>query len=144
MKLDLATVVLSAAVLLAGVGRIVLEQGSPWLGGAMVGVGAFPLTNGLHSLIDRIIKRLKEDGSDEAEFQTQQDGGAERVKTCGNCKWHEREKFTQGWACVNPGSKKCTKFTMKYDTCSAWEGWTKEEIKKAREQIKNLFGSLKE
>ena len=67
MKLDLATVVISATVLLVGTGRIVLEQGSPWLGGAMIGIGAFSMTNGLHSLIDRIIKRLKEDGSDEAD-----------------------------------------------------------------------------
>ena len=66
------------------------------------------------------------------------------MKTCGSCKWHEQEKFTKGWACVNAKSRRCTSFTMKYDTCHAWEGWTKEEIKKGHEKVMGLFNNLKE
>ena len=44
------------------------------------------------------------------------------MKTCGNCKWHELETVTFGWVCVNAKSKRCTDFTMEYDTCNAWEG----------------------
>ena len=58
------------------------------------------------------------------------------MKTCGNCKWHEREKFTMGWVCVNAKSKRCTDFTMEYDTCSAWEGFSKP---KPPEEIMRLF-----
>ena len=65
------------------------------------------------------------------------------MKTCGSCKWHQQEKLTMGWVCVNSESKRCTEFTMKYDTCAAWEGWTKEEINKGYERVKGLFGSLK-
>ena len=66
------------------------------------------------------------------------------MKTCGNCKWHEQETVTMGWVCVNAKSKRCTEFTMKYDACPAWEGWTKEEIRKGYEQVMGLFNSLKE
>ena len=44
------------------------------------------------------------------------------MKICANCKWHEQETVTFGKVCVNTKSKRCTDFTMKYDTCSAWEG----------------------
>ena len=66
------------------------------------------------------------------------------MKTCGSCKWHEREIVTFGWVCVNHKSKRCANFTMKYDTCPAWEGWTKEEIKKGYESVMGVFNSLKD
>ena len=66
------------------------------------------------------------------------------MKNCGNCKWHDQEKFTMGWVCVNAKSRRCTNFTMRYDTCPAWEGWAKKDIEKGYELVKGLFGSLKE
>ena len=64
------------------------------------------------------------------------------MKTCENCKWHEQETVTMGWVCVNPKSKRCTEFTMKYDACRAWEGWTKEEIKKGYERVIGVLNNL--
>ena len=65
------------------------------------------------------------------------------MKTCGSCKWHMQEATTQGWECTNINSKRCYGFTMKYDTCHAWEGWTKEEINKGYDQVMGMFNSLK-
>lgn len=44
-----------------------------------------------------------------------------KEECCGTCKYHEHEKLTQGWVCVNSGSIYCTEWTDYSDRCEMWE-----------------------
>ena len=44
-----------------------------------------------------------------------------KEQICGTCEYHQHEKLTQGWVCVNSGSIYCTEWTDYNDRCEMWE-----------------------
>ena len=48
----------------------------------------------------------------------------DKEKCCGTCKWHKKDKHSQGgedWMCVNPDCYYCTDYTDYDDWCEDWE-----------------------
>ena len=44
-----------------------------------------------------------------------------RIKCCGNCRWHTKEALTDDWLCDNEESDNCMDYTEFHDICESWE-----------------------